>query len=134
MLYSARDSIPGGETYPKPDALMQSAVGPITVKLTGHSDQAAELAEFYAAAADTIRRDAAGAGVLGSKHDLREFLQKATTIRFQGAFGQIPGLSDSIYGSNGALAKLLGLDAGQLDHARAAAALDAVAWACAEAS
>jgi hypothetical protein len=65
---------------------------------------------------------------------LRTFCENAVTLRFQGAFQTISGLADAIHGSNGALAKLLTLDVVELDHAKAADALDAVAWACQEAA
>jgi hypothetical protein len=65
---------------------------------------------------------------------LRTFCERAVTLRFQGAFAKVPGLADAIHGPNGALAKLLQLEVSELDHAKAAAAMDAVAWACREAA
>lgn len=125
---------PAPDPIPAPDAATQRVVATITEKLAGHPGEAAELAAFYAAAAETLRRDAAGENVIATTAELRTFCQRAVTIRFQGTFSKIPGLADQIHGPAGALAKLIGLEAGELDHAKAAAAFDAVAWACREAT
>lgn len=116
-----------------PDAATQAIVEPVTAALAGHGEQARELAGFYSAAADCVRRDGAGAKVITTNSQLRTFLERAVRLRFQGAFASISGLSDAIHGQGGALARMLGLEAAQLDHAAAARALDAVAWACKEA-
>jgi len=117
-----------------PDAATRAAVAGVTAKLTGHPDEARTLAAFYAAAADAVRRDGQGVKVLRTTPQLRVFLERAATLRLQGAFAKVPGLAEAIHGPDGALAKLLGLDAAEVNHARAAAALEAIAWACAEAT
>ena len=115
-----------------PDAAVRAIVGPVTAKLAGHPEEARTLAAFYAAAADTVRRDGQGAKLLRTTPQLRTFLERAVTLRLQGSFSKVPGLAETIHGPDGALAKLLGLEAAELDHARAAAALSAIAWACNE--
>lgn len=115
-----------------PDAATQTIVAPVSAKLAGHPDEARQLAAFYTAAADALRRDGNGAQVVKTTADLRTFCERAVTVRFQDAFSRVPGLADAIHGPEGALAKLLGLEVTELDHTRAAAALDAVAWACRE--
>jgi len=117
-----------------PDAATRALVAPVSAKLADHPEEARQLAAFYHEAAETIRRDGNGAKVVKTTSDLRTFCQRAVTIRFQGAFAKVPGLADAIHGPDGALAKLLRLDVTDLDHASAAAALDAVAWACREAA
>ena len=125
---------PAAPEIPAPSAEAKRAVMPITALLSGHGDQARELAAFYHAAADVVRRDGAGAKVVKKTSDLRTFCEKAVTLRFQGVFQKVPGLAEVIHGSKGALAQLLELDVVELDHANAADALDAVAWACQEAA
>jgi len=117
-----------------PDAATRAIVAPVSAKLAGHPNEAGQLAAFYHEAAETIRRDGNGAKVVKTTADFRRFCERAVTVRFQGAFAKVPGLADVIHGPEGALAKLLGLDVTDLDHARTAAALDAVAWACREAA
>lgn len=117
-----------------PDAATRAIVGHVSAKLARRANEARQLAAFYAAAADTVRRDGQGAKVLRTTPQLRTFLERAVTLRLQGAFERVPGLAEAIHGPDGALAKLLGLEAAELDHARAAAALEAVAWACGEAA
>lgn len=128
-------------TVPSPDAILESPdaatraiVAPVSAKLAGHPDEARQLAAFYHEVAETIRRDGNGEKTVKTTADLRTFCQRAVTVRFQGAFAKVPGLSDAIHGPKGALAKLLKLDVTDLDHVRTAAALDAVAWACQEAA
>ena len=125
---------PAAPEIPAPSAEAQAAVTPITLVLAGHGDEAKELAAFYHAAAEVVRRDGAGAKVLKNTSHLRTFCERAATLRFQGAFQKVPGLSDAIHGPNGALANLLKLDVVEIDHAKTADALDAVAWACQEAA
>ncbi len=130
-----RPPAPSPEPGPAPpDAATRAIVAPVSARLAGHPDEARQLAAFYSAAAEALRRDGSDAQVVKTTADLRTFCQRAVTVRFQGAFAKVPGLADAIHGPEGALAKLLGLDVTDLDHARAAAALDAVAWACREAA
>ncbi len=130
-----RPTAPNGESIPDPpNAATREIVGPVSAILAGHRDEARELAAFYHAAADCIRRDAAGAKVVKTTGDLRTFCQRAVTLRFQGTFAGVPGLADTIHGPKGALARLLKLDVTELDHAKAATAMDAIAWACQEAA
>lgn len=117
-----------------PDAATAAIVAPVSTKLAGHPDEARQLAAFYDAAAEALGRDGRGAGVIKTTAELRTFCERAVTVRFQGAFAGVSGLADAIHGPDGALAKLLGLDVTELDHARAAAAFEAVAWACREAA
>jgi len=130
-----RPSGPSPEPTPDPpDAATRAIVAPVSAKLAGHPEEARQLAAFYHEAAETIRRDGNGAKVVKTTGDLRTFCQRAVTVRFQGAFAKVSGLADVIHGPEGALAKLLKLDVTDLDHARTAGALDAVAWACREAA
>ena len=123
---------PDGSAIPQPAVEARQAVAPVTAALAGHRDEARQLAAFYHSAADALRRD--GAGVVQNTGQLRTFCERAVTLRFQGAFQKVPGLSAAIHGPDGALATLLGLEVVELDHGKAAAALDAVAWACQEAT
>jgi len=125
---------PGAPEIPAPPVEVQTAVGPITLVLAGHGDQAKELAAFYHTAADIVRRDGAGGKVVKNTGHLRTFCERAATLRFQGAFQKVPGLSGAIHGSDGALANLLKLDVIELDHGKTADVLNAVAWACQEAA
>lgn len=125
---------PTPDTIPVPDTQAQAMVKPITAVLDGHKAEAAELAAFYRVTADMVRRDGAGNKIITTTAQFRVFLERAVTLRFQGAFAKVPGLSEAIHGPSGALSQLLGLDAAELDHAKAANALDAVSWACQEAS
>jgi hypothetical protein len=124
----------GPEPIPAPaDDATRAAVSPVGAALAGHTAEARQLAAFYHAAADCVRRDGAGQKVLAKTSYLRTFLERSATVRFQGAFAKVPGLADAIHGPGGALAKLLKLDVADLDYAKAAAALEAIAWACQEA-
>jgi hypothetical protein len=134
VLFHQPSSMPETDPIPTPDAATQAIVQPITAVLAGHKAEAAELAAFYHAAADVVGRDGAGDQIIKTTAQLRTFLERAVTLRLQAAFTQVPGLSDAIHGPSGALATLLGLEVAELDHTRAANALDAVAWACQEAS
>jgi len=135
LVATWRPVAPSPEPIPEPpEAAAQAIVAPVSAKFAGHPDEARQLAAFYHAAAETIRRDGNGAKVVKTTADLRTFCQRAATLRFQGVFAKVPGLSRVIHGPDGALAKLLKLDVTDLDHAKAAAALDAVAWACQEAA
>ena len=125
---------PAAPEIPAPSAEAKLAVGPIIMVLAGHGNEAKELAAFYHAAAEVVRRDGVGAKVLKNTSDLRTFGERAVTLRFQGAFQKVPGLSDAIHGPNGALANLLKLDVIELDHTKTAESLNAVAWACQEAT
>lgn len=102
----------------------------VTDALRGRPAEAERLAAFYRAAAAGVERDGQGARILTTKQQLRTAIERAAIFSFQGDFVKVPGLSDAIHGPNGALAKLLGLDAGALDHAAAAKALRNVADAC----
>jgi len=127
--------IVGGRTTTVPPSQpVRPECASIVAVLRGHADEAQQLAAFYAAAADMIDRDASGARILATKHQLRTALERAAVLRFQGAFAKVAGLSDAIHGPDGALAKLLGLEAGPLDHRVAADAMRAVAAACREAA
>ena len=75
-----------------PDDATRAIVAPVSAKLAGHQEEAGELAAFYRAAADTVRRDADGANVLRTTANLRTFGERAVTLRFQGAFDKVPGL------------------------------------------
>lgn len=135
LVATWRPVAPAPEPIPEPpEAATQAIVRNVTERLAGHPNEAQQLAAFYHTAAETIRRDGNGAKVVKTTADLRTFCQRAVTLRFQGAFAKVPGLSRAIHGPDGALAKLLKLDVVDLDHAKAAAALDAVAWACQEAA
>ncbi len=135
LVATWRPTAPAPSLIPAPAAVStRAAVGPVSVRLAGHADEARQLAAFYHAAADCLRRDGAGEKVVKTTSDLRTFCQKAVTLRFQGAFARAPGLAETIHGPEGALAKLLGLDVVELDHIRAAVAMDAIAWACQEAT
>lgn len=135
LVAAWRPTAPSPAPVPNPpDAATRAIVGHVSARLAGHADEARTLAAFYATAADTVRRDGQGAKVLKTTPQFRTFLERAVTLRLQGAFERVPGLAEAIHGPDGALAKLLGLEAAELDHARAAAALEAVAWACGEAA
>ena len=134
LFYQGGTTIPDSDPIPQPDAAARSAVSSVATLLSGHKSEAAELAAFYHAAADVLRRDGEGRKLLQNTQQLRTFCERAVTLRFQGVFTKIPGLADAIHGPQGALALLLGLEVRELDHAQAAAALDAVAWAAQEAS
>ncbi len=122
------------DTIPAPaEAATRAIVAPVTQRLGGHEEEARQLGTFYHAAAEVLRRDGNGQRVVQTTAHLKTFGERAVTLRFQGAFNAVSGLADAIHGPDGALAKLLGLEVTELDHARAAAALDAVAWACQEA-
>ena len=65
-----------------------------------------------------LRRDGAGAQVVKTTAHFRTFCQRAVTLRFQGAFTRVPGLSDAIHGPDGALATLLEAGRGRTRSAR----------------
>jgi hypothetical protein len=134
VLFYSPAVTPDVSPLPTPDAATQAIVQPIGTVLAGHGAEAAKLAAFYHTAADVVRRDGAGNKIITTTAQLRVFLERAVTLRFQGAFTQITGLSEAIHGPSGALSQLLGLEVAELDHVKTAAALDAVAWACQEAS
>ena len=134
VLFYSPAVTPDVSPLPTPDAATQAIVQPITGVLAGHKAEAADLAAFYHTAADVVRRDGAGNKIITTTAQLRVFLERAVTLRFQGAFAAVPGLSEAIHGQSGALSQLLGLEVAELDHVKTAAALDAVAWACQEAS
>ncbi|KKK82684.1 hypothetical protein LCGC14_2800940 [marine sediment metagenome] len=139
MFGGAPSPGPGPEPHPnpiipKPSREAARAVEPIATLLAGHSIEARQLAAFYHAAAEVIRRDGDGGKVVKTTADFRTFCQRVVTLRFQATFRNVSGLADAIHGPQGALPKLLKLDVADLDHRKAADALDAVAWACQEAS
>ena len=135
LLSTWRPTGPSEDPIPDPpDAATRAIVAPVSAQLAGHPDQARQLAAFYHEAAVTLRRDGNGAQVVKTTADLRTFCQRAVTVRFQAAFAKVPGLAEVIHGPEGVLAKLLTLEVTELDHAQAAAAFDAVAWACWEAT
>lgn len=134
LFYQPAVVPPDVSPIPAPDTSTQAIVQPIITVLAGHKAEAAELAAFYHTAADVVRRDGAGNKIISTTAQLRVFLERAVTLRFQGIFSKVPNLSEAIHGPSGALSQLLGLEVAELDHAKAAAALDAVAWACQEAS
>lgn len=70
-------SKPTTPVIPAPSAEAKAVVGPITTVLAGHRDQAGELAAFYHSAADTLRRDGAGAKVVKNTSRLRTFCEGA---------------------------------------------------------
>ena len=133
VRWGGGDAGPSDVAIPEPSADAKPAVAPVTRLLSNHADQAQQLAAFYHHAAETLRRDEAGAKVVKTTAHFRTFCQRAVTLRFQGAFAKVPGLTDAIHGSDGALARLLKLEVADLDPGKAADALDAVAWACQEA-
>ncbi len=131
-----KSGLPGPSPMPDikpPSVSLQALVGPITEILNGHPEQANILASFYFEASETIRRDGRNDRIIRTKDHLRTFGERAITLRFQGIFREVFGLAEAIHGGDGALSKILGLEAGQLDHMKAADALHAVAWACQEA-
>lgn len=131
-----KPSLKGPDDIPDinaPSASLQVMVKLITELLNGHSEQARILAEFYFESSKTIRRDGQNEKIIKTKHTLKLFLERAATLRFAGTFQEIHGLADVIHGEDGALAKIVGLEAGLLDHEKSADALHAVAWACQEA-
>jgi hypothetical protein len=135
LMATWRPVSPSPEPIPAPaDDATRAAVSPVRAALAGHGDEARQLAAFYHAAADCVRRDGAGQKVLAKTSHLRMFLERSITLRFQGAFSKVPGLADTVHGPQGALAKLLKLDVADLDHGKAVAALEAIVWACQEAS
>lgn len=134
LVAAWRSTVVSPDTVPEPpDAATRAILAPVTQILAGHPQEARQLADFYHAAADVVRRDGNGAKVVKTTAELRAFGERAVTLRFQGVFAKVPGLSDAIHGPEGALARLLGLDVSDLDHGKTADALEAVAWACQEA-
>lgn len=116
-----------------PSAQLQLLVAPVTRNLTGRPVEARLLAAFYYEASETIRRDGLNAKIVKTKPHLVAFCERAATLRFQGAFSKVPGLAAVIHGPDGVIAKVLGLEPGELDHAKSAEVLHAIAWACQEA-
>lgn len=116
-----------------PSVANQQIVAPITELLKGNKKQSRVLSAFYFEASKTLRRDGNGEKIIKTKSHFRTFCERAATLRFQGIFKSVPGLADAIHGKNGALAKIIGLEAGLLDHEKSANALHAIAWACQEA-
>jgi len=116
-----------------PTAELRALVNPITVKLIGHSAEAKLLAAFYYEASETVRRDERNGKIIKTKSHFAIFCERATTLRFQGAFTKVSGLAEAIHGETGVLAYVLQLGPGELDHTRAAIVLEAIAWACQEA-
>jgi len=135
LVAAWRPSTSSERTIPAPpDAATRANVRDVTTVLTGHPNEARKLATFYHEAAETIRRDGQGAKIIKTTADLRTFCQRTVTLRFQGDFAKVPGLADAIHGPKGALARLLQLEVTELDPIQAANGLDAVAWACEEAT
>ena len=119
-----------------PSVANQQIVAPITRLLNNSRShrQAGILAAFYLEASETIRRDGNNERIIKTKNHLRTFCERTATLRFQGIFKSVPGLAATIHGKDGALSKILGLEAGMLDHNKTADALHAIAWACQEAT
>ncbi len=117
-----------------PSVANQQIVAPITSLLKGNKKQSCVLSAFYFEASKTLRRDGNGEKIIKTKSHFRTFCKRAATLRFQGIFKSIPGLADAIHGKDGALSKILGLEAEMLDHEKTADALHAIAWACQEAT
>jgi len=117
-----------------PSVAMQAVVQPVIKKLAGHPAEAGLLAAFYYEASETIRRDGLNAKIVKTKSHLRTFCERAATLRFQRAFKRVPGLAAVIHGPEGVIAKVLGLEPFDLDHAKSAEVLHAIAWACQEAA
>ncbi len=115
-------------TIPEPSAELKSLCGPVTAKLQGHA-QAGELAAFYLAYADVLKRDA-GEKIVKTTARLRTHNQRSVTLRFQGAFSKVPGLALAI---DAVLVAHLGTKVADLDYARATEAMTALAWAAQEA-
>lgn len=116
-----------------PGVALQSLVAPITKKLNGNPEEAKLLAAFYYEASETIRRDGLNAKIVKTKSHLVTFCERAASLRFQTTFAKVPGLATVIHGPDGVLAKVLNLEPGELDHAKSAEVLHAIAWACQEA-
>lgn len=134
VLFYSPAVTPDVSPLPTPDAATQAIVQPIGTVLAGHGAEAAELAAFYHVVANTVSRDGDGEKIVKTTPQLRTFLERSVTLRFQGIFSKVPNLSEAIHGPSGALSQMLGLEVAELDHVKTAAALDAVAWACQEAS
>jgi hypothetical protein len=115
-------------TIPEPSAELKALCEPVTAKLKGHA-QAGELAAFYAAYADILKRDAAEK-VVKTTARLRTHNQRSVKLRFQGAFSKVPGLASAI---DAVLMGHLGPKVADLDYARAGEAMLALAWAAQEA-
>lgn len=128
----AKDAPPTVAAW-SPSAQAAAAVAPIRTLLAGQPVTAEALGGYYAAAATDLRtapKLADGTLLVPTTGQLRVFLERSITIRFAGKLTPVPGLGAAIHGPDGALAKLVGLEAKQLDAAQAADALDAIAWAC----
>ncbi|MDY0346021.1 MAG: hypothetical protein RBR44_05660, partial [Bacilli bacterium] len=115
VLFYSPAVVPDVSPIPAPDVATQTIVQPITAVLAGHKAEAAELAAFYHTAADVVRRDGAGNKIISTTAQLRVFLERAVTLRFQGIFSKVPNLSEAIHGPSGALSQLLGLEVAELD-------------------
>ncbi len=119
---------PDVPTIPEPSVELRMLCGPVVEKLKGHP-QAGELAAFYAAYADVLKRDASEKTVKTTAR-LRTHNQRSVTLRFQGAFSKVPGLAGAI---DAVLVAHLGTKVTDLDYARASEAMLALAWAAQEA-
>jgi hypothetical protein len=122
---SDRDTIAAPE-----DALLRTAVTPVSEKLAGHAEDGDRLAAFYLAMTDVLRRDQGR--VVENTAQLRELHRRAGLLMFQqtALVGKYPGLAESI---DKILADHIGLDNVPLDAAKQKAAVDAfqaIAWAC----
>ena len=134
FLSKKEASIPEVPEIGPPSAELRVAVEPIILKFSDrHRKQAAELSAFYLDVSEVIRRDGKNERILKTYAQLRTFCERAVTIRFAGAFSEVPGLAAAIHGNGGALSKLLGLSPGAMDHEKVADAFHAIAWACQEA-
>lgn len=115
-------------TIPEPSIELKMLCGPVIEKLKGHP-QAGELVKYYAAVADTLKRDATEK-IVGTTAHLRTFNQRSVALRFQGAFSKVPGLAGAI---DAVLVARLGTKVTDLNYARASEAMLALAWAAQEA-
>ena len=131
--WKSQATSPQAPVIEPPSVAMQAVVQPVIKKLAGHPAEAKLLAAFYFEASETVRRDGANAKIVKTKSHLVTFCERAAALRFQGAFKKVPGLAAVIHGPNGVIAKVLNLEPGELDHAKSAEVLHAIAWACQEA-
>jgi len=112
-----------------PSATLQAKVGPITVKLNGHT-QAQELGQFYLAYADTLSRDRT---LVTNTQIFRTLNERVVTLRFNELLNpKVPGLAADI---DGVLVSELGVEVIAFEPLRpkAVAALQAIGWACLQA-
>lgn len=111
---------------PAPSAELQAVLAPVKALLIGHP-QAASIASFATAIADTLERD--GGNVITTPTMLGEFNARAVSLRGGGRFQAVPGLADAL---NAALLKWIGSSADPLDAARRAKVVEfyrAIPWA-----